>query len=105
MLLQAGAAPNAQAGNATLVRPLHSAATHGNPEVSRMLLQAGADPNRQQQGGYVALHAAALRNNVPLVQILLAWGAERHVAADDGWTPLAIAHHNGCLEAEAILRS
>ena len=104
MLLTAGAAPNAQAGNATLVRPLHSAATHGGLEISRALLQAGADPNLQQQGGYVPLHAAALRGNVPLVQLLLAYGADRRMAADDGWTPVAMAHHNGCMDAAAILR-
>ncbi len=104
MLLQAGAAPNAQAGNATLVCPLHGAAMHGGLEVSRALLQAGADPNLPQQGGYVPLHAAALRDDVPLVTLLLAWGADRAIAADDGWTPLAIAHHNGCLASEAVLR-
>ncbi len=104
MLLQAGAPPNAQAGNATLVRPLHSAATHGKLEVTRALLQAGADPNLPQQGGYVPLHAAALHGNVPLVQLLLAYGANRHVAADDGWTPAAMAHHNGWLETAILLR-
>ena len=103
LLLAAGAVPNAQAGNATLVRPLHSAATHGGLDISRALLQAGADPNLQQQGGYVPLHAAALRGNVALVQLLLAYGADRRLAADDGWTPAAMAHHNGRFEVAALL--
>ena len=104
MLLASGAAPNAQAGNATLVRPLHSAATHGCVEVSRMLLHAGADPNLQQQGGYVPLHAAALRGNQLLVELLLASGADRRIAADSGWTAAAIAHHHGFATLEALLR-
>ena len=57
------------------------AATHGEPGVrsSRVLLEAGADPNARTQPaprGWASLHTAILENNTPLVRLLLKHGAD-----------------------------
>ena len=54
-------------GNSALV----VAAFAGHPEVARVLLDAGADPNAAG-AGYSALHAAALRGDLATVKALLA---------------------------------
>ena len=58
MLLAAGAPPDADAVNTFKVRPIHSAAAVRDRTSVRLLLEAGADPNVRQQGGYTPLHTA-----------------------------------------------
>ena len=41
------------------MRPLHSAVAAGDHDAARALLEAGADPNVRQQGGFTPLLAAA----------------------------------------------
>jgi ankyrin repeat protein len=52
------------------VQPLHSAAAARQVEIARLLLDAGADPNAAQQGGFLALDAA-LRNDDRELEALL----------------------------------
>ena len=49
----------ADADNVFKVRPIHSAAAVRDRTSVRLLLEAGADPNVRQQGGYTPLHTAA----------------------------------------------
>ena len=95
LLLERGADCNAVATNGSLLRPLHSAATHGDVAISRMLLDAGADPNATQQSNFTALHAAALRGDLALAELLIERGARTGVKADDGRTPADIARDSG----------
>ncbi len=59
-LLKAGANPDTSSANQFKVRPLHSAAAHRDParslELIKLLLEAGADPNVAQAGGWTPLH-------------------------------------------------
>ena len=65
----------------------------GDPDAlaARTLLEAGADPNVRQQGGYTPLLSAAHADDPELARLLLEHGADRTAAADDGRDPLAMA--------------
>jgi ankyrin repeat protein len=74
-LIACGSAVSAVARNAMRVQPLHSAAALGDVEACRALLDAGADPNAEQQGGYRPLDEALLTRNGPLEELLRSRGA------------------------------
>jgi uncharacterized protein len=91
VLLEHGAAVDAQAGNASHVRPLHSAAAGGHAAIAALLLERGADPGARQQGGFVPLHAAAARGDDVTARLLLERGADRDARTDDGRRPIDLA--------------
>jgi ankyrin repeat protein len=107
LLLERGADFEAPSANAMQVRPLHSAAAHSDPscavETTRILLEAGADPNARQQNGYTPLHEAVLTGNTELARLLLAHGANPHLSDDDGDSPLQLAHIREHAELCAVL--
>ncbi|HSR70686.1 MAG TPA: ankyrin repeat domain-containing protein, partial [Acidobacteriota bacterium] len=59
--------------------------------IARMLLKAGADPNAQQQGGFTALHSAALHGDKDMAESLLEHGADPSIPAADGRTAAGFA--------------
>ena len=71
-LLDAGADANVEAAHASRVRPIHSPAAGSHAAVARALLEAGADPDARQAGGWTALQASAKRGDIELVRLLLA---------------------------------
>jgi ankyrin repeat protein len=71
--------------------PLHSAAAARRDEVARMLIDAGADVNATQEGGYTPLHAAAQNGDVELIDLLLDRGARLDARTDKGETPADLA--------------
>ena len=91
LLLAAGMDADADQDNPARVRPLHSAVAARDVDAASALLEAGADPDPRQQGGYTPLLAAAHNDDVSMVEMLLRYGADRGLAADDGRDPLAIA--------------
>jgi ankyrin repeat protein len=90
-ILATGADPDADADNTFGVRPLHSACAVGDRVSARVLLEAGANPNVSQQGGYTPLHGAAHNRDAELVQLLLDHGADPDAPDDDGRTPRDLA--------------
>lgn len=103
-LLEAGADPNAVAGNATRVQPLHSAAAARAVGIVRLLLRHDADVNARQAGGFTALQAAAKSGDSELVAVLLEAGADPKLANDEGLTPLDLAEREGHERVAARLR-
>jgi ankyrin repeat protein len=67
---------------------LYRAARHGKPEITRMLIEAGADVNAQSGGWGTALHAAVQRGHDKDVELLLAAGADPNMLNDQNLTPL-----------------
>ena len=91
LLLAAGMDADADQDNPARVRPLHSAVAACDHDAARALLEAGADPNCVQQGGFTPLLAAAHHDDPEMAVLLLRHGADRRLAADDGRDPAAMA--------------
>ena len=71
----------------------------------RLLVEAGADVNARQHGGYAPLHSAASRGDVALIDLLLDRGADPNAAADDGKRPIDFARERGHAQAAEHLRA
>jgi uncharacterized protein len=102
--LDAGADANAESRNDTRVRPLHSAVARSDREVARQLLDAGAEVDAKQSGGFTALHAAAMNGDEQLVDMLLNHGATLEEEASDGRTAADFAAGAGHEGLAARLR-
>lgn len=64
------------ARNPMQVQALHSAVAGRNAEAVRLLLEAGADPNAEQHGGWTPLMAAEEHGDQPVIELLIAHGAD-----------------------------
>ncbi len=67
------------------------AAINGDLELITLLLDAGADPNQQNERGYTALHYAACNDRFEVIDTLLARGADISAKDKDGSAPLVMA--------------
>ena len=78
LLLDRGADVHQRARNERIqVLPIHSAAADGGSvEIVRMLLDAGADANATQPGGFRAIDAARMDGNEELERLLLERGSD-----------------------------
>lgn len=93
-LLQAGADVNQQSredARAMKVSALHSAAAARRPDIARMLLAKGANPNLRDQSGIAVFHVVAITGQIDLAEMLLKHGADVNAKDDSGKTPLAHA--------------
>ena len=116
LLLQAGADVNDRSGNDRKT-PLIVAAASGGTEFSALLLDKGADPDLADEGGFTALHYAALdERGADIVGALLTHGARpnprttrdsrEYVYAGvnlTGATPLFLAASRGNVETVRAL--
>lgn len=92
VLIEHGADVNARStGTIARVPPLGTAAFVRSVSLARLLLDAGADVNGQGEGGFTALHTAALNGDDELVRLLLARGADVSVATAQGKRPADLA--------------
>ena len=103
--INSGADLNARTvdGNFT---PLHYAITHGNVEIARILLQAGADPNLPTANEIQAtpLAKAANKGDIEIIRALIAAGADPDfVPNSPGLAPLPGAASKGKTAAVAVL--
>lgn len=95
ILLDAGADVNAQARNAMKVRPIHAAAAAAQIEVTRALIERGADVNARQEAGFTPLHEAAGSGKLEFARLFLDHGADVNARTDDGKTALTLAIEKG----------
>ena len=84
VLLEAGANPNG-ATPVTGDTPLHAAAAGGNTDAARALLEAGADVNASDTGGFAPLHFAT---SGEMAKLLVEKGADLSKKSAQGDTPL-----------------
>ncbi|MDD9989470.1 MAG: ankyrin repeat domain-containing protein [Spirochaetaceae bacterium] len=75
--------------------PLHTAASLGNVDAVRCLLNLGADPNATAKDGTTALHHAGWNDRREVAEVLVAHGARPLRDADHGSSPAGWADHAG----------
>jgi uncharacterized protein len=90
-LVQSGAPVDVRSTNAMTNTPLHAAIAGRKAELVKLLLEAGADANAQQYGGWRALHGAAQNGDRSIVESLLAHGADAEARAENQQTALDLA--------------
>lgn len=79
----------------SLVNALHLAVDNHQPDVVRLMLKAGTPPvNAVGHKGYTALHHAASRANVVMINILLEAGADINAVTASGDTALHLVAGN-----------
>jgi ankyrin repeat protein len=95
-LLERGADVDAVARNARVqTTALQAAAASGDVASARLLLDAGADVNAAQPGGFRPLHSAAANGSDELAGLLLERGADRAARTDAGATAADLARDAG----------
>jgi len=108
-LVDNGADVDQPAQNEMRVRPIHSVAAHRKAAVAlsmmQALLEAGAQVNVAQHGGWTPLHQAADHGHQPLVMLLLQHGADPTARSDNGQTPADMARAKGFDDVVAFLES
>jgi Ankyrin repeats (3 copies)/Ankyrin repeats (many copies) len=76
-----------------------------DPEVVRLMLDRGADPNvlARAQGGNTPLHRASRSGRIEIVRLLVEHGASVEVQDNNGKTPMEVASGEQCDEIVKLL--
>ena len=89
---------------------LFAAVGRGDAQLTKSLLERGADPNRKTSFGHYAIHEAAYHGDKAIVDLLLDAGANVNVRisprgrfSPNQWTPLHFAAHGGYTNVAAAL--
>jgi ankyrin repeat protein len=106
LLLEHGAHIHQFSHNPLRNQPLHACiALNSSLDVVRALLEAGADVNATQHGGYTPLLQAAAAGKKDLVLLLLEHGARPDCVCDRGKSAADYARERGHTEVAEILAS
>lgn len=106
LLLEHGAHIHQFSHNPMRNQPLHACiALNSSLDVVRALLEAGADVNATQHGGYTPLLQAAAAGKKDLVRLLLEYGARLDCVCDRGKSAADYARERGHTEVAEILAS
>jgi hypothetical protein len=104
MLLDAGADVRQVSETPMRNQALHALlALSKDAEVTRLLIDRGADVNAAQTAGYRPLHQAAVAGREDLVRLLLDAGADRTARCDRDKTPAEYARERGHAAVAAML--
>ena len=90
-LISIGVNPNCREAEGYRWTPLYNAAIHSRTNITKLLLDAGADPNMASTDGETPLMMVACNGSTDLVKLLLSAGADPNKANNDGITPLEVA--------------
>ncbi|WP_256012380.1 ankyrin repeat domain-containing protein [Desertivirga xinjiangensis] len=102
-LLLKGADVNLPSQNGYSVYPLNSTTAANNNDITKMLLEAGAEVNVAQSSGLTPLHSAAQHGNIEILILLLEAGANIDARTESDKTPADVALASGHLEIARIL--
>uniref|UniRef100_T1IVJ9 non-specific serine/threonine protein kinase n=1 Tax=Strigamia maritima TaxID=126957 RepID=T1IVJ9_STRMM len=86
---------------------LHAAVTNENPHCTRILLQAGADPNvacGSREENKTPLHVAAQHGNLEAMRLLLEWEADLLTRNSNGLTAMDLSEQGNHSECMHLLR-
>ena len=83
--------------------PLHIASIEGHVNITRMLVDCGADVSAQKENGRTALHLALEKGHVELARILVESGARLSAQDKHGWTALHMASNKGYVDISKML--
>lgn len=95
LLIERGAEVNAFGRGWMTGTALHSGVSRLRSEVVRVLLDAGANPDVRQSGGWTPLHAAAKNGDLVSVELLLEAGADAAARNDEGRSVEDLANESG----------
>lgn len=95
LLLARGADVAQVARNPMRIQPLHAAAAGRSLEAVKLLVDAGAPVNGQQDKGWAPLHEAVRQGNEAMVRVLLAAGADPKLQNEDGKSAIGLAAEEG----------
>jgi ankyrin repeat protein len=96
LLLEHGAHAHQVSRNPQRNQAIHAAIALGDsPETILLLLEAGADVNATQAGGFTPLHQAAAAGKREMVALLLENGARHDAVCDQGKKPGDYARERG----------
>lgn len=87
-----------QLANTALHAALAGQRAEERARVTRLLVEAGADVNATQHGGWAPIHQAAANGDRETAALLITNGAKARVANDAGVTPIALARERGHAE-------
>src|SRR5262245_23004878 len=96
------AAVQAQIADFTPSTPLLGALMHNDAAEAKRLLDEGADPNHGSFGGFSPLTLAVVRQNLELVRMMAAKGANLNFRDGSGSTPLMWAAFNETGESNVV---
>jgi ankyrin repeat protein len=103
LLLSSGAEVNTISKNSTGFTALTGALAGSHREITRLLLQKGANPNHRYEAGFTPIMTAAEGGDVETVKLLLSFGADPSVTAKDGRSAMSIALEKGHREVVELL--
>ncbi len=105
ILLARGAKLGRVSRNPQRRQPLHSAVALGRSLITtRCLIEAGADVNARQSGGYTALHHASALGHAEMVSLLLESGANPALNCEWKKTPADYAQERNYTAVAKLLR-
>lgn len=104
LLLEHGAHAHQVSHNPQRNQPIHAAIALANStETITLLLEAGADVNATQAGGFTPLHQAAAAGKREIVEQLLKSGARSDTRCDQGKLPIDYARERGHTAVKEML--
>ncbi|MDQ5847808.1 MAG: ankyrin repeat domain-containing protein [Pseudomonadota bacterium] len=103
-LMPTGLEPRPRQKSAEAVRALFYAIEKGNTVYAQKVLSMRFDPNMHHDNGYTPLAYAAMKGNVPMLDVLLRNGANPHLPTREGDTAVELALRLGHSGAAEVLK-